>query len=58
VSDDAVRVIDQLWRPIATEQLERRERGEPQTHRWRELPGVSRRSMALLGPLDSLVVDG
>ncbi len=58
VSDDAVRVIDQLWRPIATEQLERRQRGEPQTHRLRELPGVSRRSMALLGPLDSLVVDG
>ena len=52
------RVIDQLWRPIATEQLERRKRGEPQTHRLSELPGVSRRSMALLGPLHSLIVDG
>ena len=34
------------------------ERGEPLTHRLLELPGVSRRSMGLLGPLDSLLVDG
>ncbi len=58
VSGDPARVVDELWRPIATEQLERRERGEPQTHRLSELPGVSRRSMALLGPLHGLVVDG
>ena len=32
--------------------------GEPLTHRLRELPGISRRSMGLLGPLDSLLVDG
>jgi phosphatidylserine/phosphatidylglycerophosphate/cardiolipin synthase-like enzyme len=51
-------VIDRLWRPIAVEQRERLERGAAPTHRLRELPGVSRRSMALLGPLDSLVVDG
>jgi phosphatidylserine/phosphatidylglycerophosphate/cardiolipin synthase-like enzyme len=58
VSGDPARVIDELWRPIATEQRERRERGEPLTHRLQELSGVSRRSMALLGPLDSLLVDG
>ena len=58
VSGDPARVIDELWRPIATEQLERRERGEPLTHRLQELPGVSRRSMALLGPIHSLLVDG
>jgi phosphatidylserine/phosphatidylglycerophosphate/cardiolipin synthase-like enzyme len=58
VSGEPARVIDELWRPIACEQLERRKRGEPQTHRLLELPGVSRRSMALLGPLDSLLVDG
>ena len=58
VSGEPTRVIDQLWRPIAREQLERRERGEPVTHRLRELTGVSRRSMGLLGPLDSLMVDG
>ncbi|PZS22518.1 MAG: phospholipase, partial [Pseudonocardiales bacterium] len=58
VSGDPAHVIDELWRPIATEQLERRRRGEPQTHRLSELAGVSRRSMALLGPLHGLVVDG
>jgi phosphatidylserine/phosphatidylglycerophosphate/cardiolipin synthase-like enzyme len=58
VSGEPVRVIDELWRPIAGEQLERRKRGEPLTHRLLELPGVSRRSTGLLGPLDSLLVDG
>ncbi len=52
------RVVDQLWRPIAREQLERHRRGDPATHRLLELPGVSRRSKALLGPLDGLLVDG
>jgi phosphatidylserine/phosphatidylglycerophosphate/cardiolipin synthase-like enzyme len=58
VSGDPRQVVDELWRPIALEQRKRLERGEALTHRLRELPGVSRRSMALLGPLDSLVVDG
>ena len=58
VSGEPTRVIDELWRPIAGEQLARRKRGEAQTHRLQELPGVSRRSMGLLGPLDSLLVDG
>jgi phosphatidylserine/phosphatidylglycerophosphate/cardiolipin synthase-like enzyme len=58
VSGEPASVVDELWRPIATEQRERRERGEPLTHRLRELSGVSRRSMALLGPLDGLLVDG
>jgi phosphatidylserine/phosphatidylglycerophosphate/cardiolipin synthase-like enzyme len=51
-------VIDELWRPIAAEQLARRSRGERPTHRLQELPGVSRRSMALLGPMQGLLVDG
>jgi phosphatidylserine/phosphatidylglycerophosphate/cardiolipin synthase-like enzyme len=58
VSGDPTEVIDGLWRPIATEQRDRLARGDALTHRLRELLGVSRRSMALLGPLDSLVVDG
>jgi phosphatidylserine/phosphatidylglycerophosphate/cardiolipin synthase-like enzyme len=58
VSGEPARVVDELWCPIAREQLQRRQRGEPQTHRLLELPGVSRRSTALLGPLDSLLVDG
>ena len=58
VSGEPARVIDALWRPIAREQLARRRRCEPLTHRLLELPGVSRRSMALLGPVHSLLVDG
>jgi hypothetical protein len=58
VSAEPAAVIDELWRPIATEQRERLRRGAPLTHRLRELPGISRRSMALLGPMDSLLVDG
>jgi phosphatidylserine/phosphatidylglycerophosphate/cardiolipin synthase-like enzyme len=58
IAGDPAHVVDQLWRPIAEEQRGRLERGESLTHRLRELPGVSRRSMALLGPLDRLVVDG
>jgi phosphatidylserine/phosphatidylglycerophosphate/cardiolipin synthase-like enzyme len=58
VSGEPARVVDALWRPIAAEQLERRRRGEPRTHRLLELPGVSRRSMALLGPVSGLLVDG
>jgi phosphatidylserine/phosphatidylglycerophosphate/cardiolipin synthase-like enzyme len=58
VAGDPASVIDELWRPIAREQLQRRRRGERATHRLLELPGVSRRSRALLGPLDDLLVDG
>jgi phosphatidylserine/phosphatidylglycerophosphate/cardiolipin synthase-like enzyme len=58
VSGPPARVVDEVWRPLAAEQLERRRSGAPRTHRLLELPGVSRHSMALLGPLDSLLVDG
>ncbi|MDX6604924.1 MAG: hypothetical protein QOF23_1433 [Solirubrobacterales bacterium] len=58
VDGDPTRVVDELWKPIAREQLERRERDEPATHHLLELRGVSRRSAALLGPLQSFVVDG
>ena len=58
VSGDPRAVIDELWRPIAAEQRGRRDRGEPLTHRLIELPVCSRRSERLLGPLQSLLVDG
>ncbi|MCW3068437.1 MAG: phospholipase D/Transphosphatidylase [Solirubrobacterales bacterium] len=58
VSGEPHRVVDELWWPIAAEQRERRERDDPATHRLQELRGVSRRSMALLGPLQGLLVDG
>jgi phosphatidylserine/phosphatidylglycerophosphate/cardiolipin synthase-like enzyme len=58
ISGDPTRVVDELWKPIAREQLERRESDLPATHHLLELRGVSRRSAALLGPLQGFVVDG
>jgi phosphatidylserine/phosphatidylglycerophosphate/cardiolipin synthase-like enzyme len=58
VSGEHVSVVDELWKPIAKEQYERREAGLPPTHRLCLLPGVSRRSRRLLGPLQGLLVDG
>jgi phosphatidylserine/phosphatidylglycerophosphate/cardiolipin synthase-like enzyme len=57
VGGDPATVIDRLWKPIAREQAERRKRGERATHRLSMLPGISRRSRLLLGPLQGLVVD-
>jgi phosphatidylserine/phosphatidylglycerophosphate/cardiolipin synthase-like enzyme len=55
---EAAELVDERWFPIAEEQLDRRNRGEPLTHRLVRLPGASRRSRRLLGPLQGLVVDG
>jgi len=55
---DPAAVVDEHWRPIAADQLERRERGAPPTHRMIALPGVSKRSARLLGPLEGLTDDG
>ena len=54
----ATELVDTAWRPIAAEQLRRRQAGEPPTHRLLELPGVSKRSGRLLGPLAGLLDDG
>jgi phosphatidylserine/phosphatidylglycerophosphate/cardiolipin synthase-like enzyme len=51
-------VVDERFKPIASEQLRRRREGLAPTHRLLELPGVSRRSRRLLGPLQGLVDDG
>ncbi|MGN6169987.1 MAG: phospholipase D-like domain-containing protein [Solirubrobacteraceae bacterium] len=51
-------VVDARFKPIAAEQLARAQRGAPPTHRLLELPGVSRRSRRLLGPLVGLADDG
>jgi phosphatidylserine/phosphatidylglycerophosphate/cardiolipin synthase-like enzyme len=58
VDGDAHVVVDELWKPLAAEQLERRLRGDVLTHRLLRLPGISRRSRQFLGPLNGLVVDG
>jgi phosphatidylserine/phosphatidylglycerophosphate/cardiolipin synthase-like enzyme len=55
---EPVTVIDERWRPIAAEQLRRRESGLRASHRLLALPGVSKRTRRLLGPLQELVDDG
>jgi phosphatidylserine/phosphatidylglycerophosphate/cardiolipin synthase-like enzyme len=58
VDADTADVFDRLWKPIATDQLERRRAGAPPTHRLCRLPGISRRTDRLRGPLNGLLVDG
>ena len=55
---DPATLIDEVWRPLASEQLERRMAGAHLTHGLVGLAHVSRRSKRLLGPLQSLLVDG
>jgi phosphatidylserine/phosphatidylglycerophosphate/cardiolipin synthase-like enzyme len=55
---DPIRAIDELWKPISKEQLERRGNGQPLTHRLVRLPHVSRRTRRILGPINGIVVDG
>ena len=58
IPSDPVEAIDELWKPISKEQLERRTQGRPLTHRLVRLPHVSRRSSRALGPVSGLLVDG
>jgi phosphatidylserine/phosphatidylglycerophosphate/cardiolipin synthase-like enzyme len=58
IPEDPVEAIDELWKPISLEQLERRESGQPLTHRLVRLPNVSKRSARALGPVSGLLVDG
>ena len=58
IPTDPIEAIDQLWRPISRDQLDRRQRGEALTHRLVRLPNVSKRTRRILGPIDSLFVDG
>jgi phosphatidylserine/phosphatidylglycerophosphate/cardiolipin synthase-like enzyme len=58
IAGEPADVIDAHWKPISAEQLDRLGSSRPLTHRVVRLPGVSRRSERLLGPLQGLVVDG
>ena len=58
IPNDPVEAIDELWKPISKEQLDRRLEGKPLTHRLVRLPDVSRRSSRALGPISGLLVDG
>jgi len=55
---DPAKLVDESWWPTASQQLARRQAGAPPTHRLVLLPGVSHRSRRLLGPIQSLLVDG
>jgi phosphatidylserine/phosphatidylglycerophosphate/cardiolipin synthase-like enzyme len=56
-SADPTALVDDRWKPIADEQLQRQEQGREPTHRLLALPGVSRRSDRLLGPLQGRIDD-
>jgi phosphatidylserine/phosphatidylglycerophosphate/cardiolipin synthase-like enzyme len=55
---DPIEAIDELWKPISRDQLDRRSDGRSLTHRLVRLPNVSKRTRRILGPIDSLFVDG
>jgi phosphatidylserine/phosphatidylglycerophosphate/cardiolipin synthase-like enzyme len=55
---DPTRIVDERWRPLAEEQLERSRRDGHGTHKLRLLPHVSRRTAGMLGPLNGFLVDG
>ena len=55
---DPTRAIDDLWKPISSEQLQRRDQGQPLTHRLVRLPHLSKRAGRALGPISGLLVDG
>ena len=58
VSGDPTRLVDERWRPVAVQQRRRLDDGLELTHSLVLLPGVSRRSKRLVGPLQSFIVDG
>jgi hypothetical protein len=55
---DPIQAIDELWKPISAEQLQRRDDHQPLTHRLVWLPNVSSRTARALGPVTGLLVDG
>jgi phosphatidylserine/phosphatidylglycerophosphate/cardiolipin synthase-like enzyme len=58
VAGDPTDVVDRMWWPIARSSRAASDAGRTPTHRLITLQGVSRRSSRLLGPLQSLIVDG
>jgi phosphatidylserine/phosphatidylglycerophosphate/cardiolipin synthase-like enzyme len=58
IPEDTVRAVDELWKPMSKEQLDRRIAGLPLNHRLVRLEHLSRRSGRVLGPLTGILVDG
>ncbi|MFL5959523.1 MAG: phospholipase D-like domain-containing protein [Gaiellaceae bacterium] len=57
IDGEPARVFDELWKPLAHERFDRRRRDGWADGKLTLLPHVSRRSEALWGPLNGLVVD-
>ena len=57
IDGDPTEVIEERWKPIADEQLERLRSDQPLTHRLVKLPGVSVRHRRILGPLEGRIYD-
>jgi phosphatidylserine/phosphatidylglycerophosphate/cardiolipin synthase-like enzyme len=57
VEGDPARVFDELWKPLAEERYEQRKRDGWADGKLTLLPHVSRRTEALWGPLNGLMVD-
>jgi len=55
---DPTAIVDERWRPLAEDHLERRRRSEATPHKLRLLPHVSSRAKGALGPLNGFLVDG
>ena len=58
IPQDSTKAIDELWKPISSEQLQRRGHGQPLTHRLVRLPHLSKRAGRAFGPISGLLVDG
>jgi phosphatidylserine/phosphatidylglycerophosphate/cardiolipin synthase-like enzyme len=57
IDGDPAQVFDELWKPLAEERYEQRKRDGWADGKLTLLPHVSRRTEALLGPLNGLMVD-
>jgi phosphatidylserine/phosphatidylglycerophosphate/cardiolipin synthase-like enzyme len=58
VDGEPSQVVDELWRPLAERNAHQKRQVGHCPHRLALLPHVSRRSKALWGPLNGLLVDG
>ena len=57
IDGDPTEVIEERWKPIADEQLDRLRNDRPLSHRLVKLPGVSVRHRRILGPLEGRIYD-
>jgi phosphatidylserine/phosphatidylglycerophosphate/cardiolipin synthase-like enzyme len=58
VGGEPTGLIDDVWKPLADDQMRRHDQELSLTHRLVRLPQVSKRAKRLLGPVQALFVDG